>query len=113
MWDFEPTEEFGRRVKRFAKDHPRELTAVSDNLNKLQKSLREGANPLKLPLGCIHREQRGVLAIDQKGGGKNLSQTRLYVYLDREKQEIHMITLGDKNSQKRGHQVFNRVCRTC
>lgn len=100
MWDLEPTEEFQRRVKRFAKNHPRELTATFTNLERLQKSLREGANPLDIPLGCIHREQRGVLAVDQRGFGKNLAQTRLYVYVDPDNSTIHMITLGDKNSQK-------------
>ena len=100
MWDFEPTEEFGRRVKRFKKDNPRELNAATVNLRKLQRALQEGANPLNLPFGFIHREQRGVLAIDQKGGGKSLAQARLYIYLDRDSQAIHLITLGDKGSQK-------------
>jgi hypothetical protein len=100
MWDYEPTDEFSRRVKRFAKDHPRELTAVMTNLDRVQKSLREGANPFHLPLGCIHGEQRGVLAVDQKGGGKNLMQARLYIYLDRDSKMIHVITLGDKGTQR-------------
>lgn len=100
MWDLEPTEEFARRVKRFRKDYPRELVAVVDNLNRVQRSLREGANPLDLPFGFIHREARGVLAIDQKGGGKALAQARLYVYLDRDTETVHVITLGDKGSQK-------------
>lgn len=100
MWDLEPTDEFERRAKRFSKNYPRELRAVLANLDLLQKALREGANPLQLPFGFIHGEQRGVVAIDQKGGGKDLAQTRLYLYLERETQTIHLITLGDKTSQK-------------
>jgi hypothetical protein len=100
MWDLEPTDEFSRRYKRYEKKHPRELKAVLSNLDVVQKSLREGANPQKLPFGFIHIEQRGVVAIDQKGGGRDLAQTRLYVYLDREDRTIHLITLGDKRSQK-------------
>lgn len=100
MWDLEPSEEFRRRVKRFTKDHPRELKACLDNLDTVQGALREGANPQKLPFGFLHIEQHGVLALDQKGGGKALAQTRLYVYLDRETQTIHLITLGDKGSQR-------------
>jgi hypothetical protein len=74
--------------------------AVLANLDIVQKALRLGANPQKLPFGFIHIEQRGVIAIDQKGGGRDLAQTRLYVYLDRDSQVVHLITLGDKTSQK-------------
>src|SRR6185312_3810797 len=100
MWNYEPTDEFARHAKWFAKKNPRELTAVSTNLDRVQKALREGANPLNLPFGFVHGEQRGVLAIDQRGGGKALAQTRLYVYLDQDTQTVYVITLGDKRSQK-------------
>jgi hypothetical protein len=36
-------------------------------------------------------EATGILA---------LAQTRLYVYLDRETRTVHLITLGDKGSQR-------------
>ena len=100
MWDIERTDEFERRFKRYEKKHPRELTAVLANLNRLQAGLRAGANPRNLPFGFLHREQRGVLAVDQKGGGKSLAQTRLYLYLEIVDQVIHLITLGDKTTQK-------------
>ncbi len=99
MWDFDRTAEFDRSYRRYEKKHPRELKAVLTNLNRVQKVLRDGANPQKLPFGFIHIEQRGVIAIDQKGGGKNLAQTRLYIYIDRIDQTIHLITIGDKSSQ--------------
>jgi hypothetical protein len=99
MWELEPTDEFARRFKRYEKKHPRELKAVLANLEVIQESLQSGTNPQKLPFGFIHIEQRGVIAIDQKRGGKNLAQTRLYVYLDRDTETIHLITLGDKASQ--------------
>lgn len=100
MWDFESTDEFTHRYKRYEKKHQRELLAVLANLDVVQKALRQGANPQKLPCGFLHIEQRGVIAIDQKGGGRNLAQTRLYVYLDRDSRTIHLITLGDKTSQR-------------
>src|SRR5438128_2625541 len=108
VWDFEPTDEYGRRMKRLGKDRPRELKAVLDNLDTLQKALREENNPQRLPFGFIHIEPRGVVAIDQKGGGKDLAQTRLYVYLDRDTETIHLITLGDKQSQKRDIDTSSR-----
>lgn len=100
MWDPESTDEFERRSKRYEKKHPRELKAVLANLAVIRASLQQGTNPQKLPFGFIHVEPHGVVAIDQKGGGKDLAQTRLYVYLDRDDQTIHLITLGDKTSQK-------------
>jgi len=39
------------------------------------------------------------LAVDQKGGGSSLKQTRLYVYLEKTTEAVHLITLGDKDSQ--------------
>jgi hypothetical protein len=41
----------------------------------------------------------GINTLDQKGGGKSLAQTRLYVFLDAATETIHLITLGDKRSQ--------------
>lgn len=69
MWEFEATEEFGRRAKQFEKKHRKELVAVLTNLDAVQKALLEGANPKGLPFGFLHIEQRGVIAIDQKRGG--------------------------------------------
>ena len=101
MWNLaEPTDEYKRRHTRFEKKKPKQLLAVLANLSTLMKGLRDG---LKLEqvaaFGFVHREPRGVLAVDQKGGVK-LAQTRLYVYPDRATETVHPITLGDKASQK-------------
>jgi hypothetical protein len=101
MWKLELTDEYERRHKRYAKNHPRELQAVLDNLDTYFKSLEAGVNPLQIKHGFLHNEPLGVVAIDQKGGGKNLAQTRLYVYPDTETEVLHVITLGDKRSQKK------------
>ena len=95
----EPTDEFRHRLKKGTKNYPRELEATLANLDRLQKALRNGANPLDIPLGCLHREQKGVLAVDQKGHGNNLAQTQLYVYLDFDTKVIHLISIGQKQSQ--------------
>jgi hypothetical protein len=101
MWKLETSEEYQRRHKRYEKDHPRELQAVLDNLDTYFKSLEEGVKPLQIKHGFLHNEPLGVVAIDQRGGGKNLAQTRLYVYPDTETEVLHVITLGDKRSQKK------------
>jgi hypothetical protein len=100
MWKLVETEEYGRRFKRYAKDHPRELQAVLDNLDTYFQSLLGGIKPLQIRHGFLHPEPQGAAAIDQKGGGKNLAQTRLYVFPDPGTETLHMITLGDKRSQK-------------
>lgn len=43
---------------------------------------------------------RGIVAIEQKGGGKNLAETRLYVYPDVDAEILYLFTIGDKKSQK-------------
>ena len=80
--------------------HNRELVAVLDNLDTFFKALCAGAKLEHLKYGFIHREPKGIVAIDQKGGGPGLKQTRLYAYPDQTTQIIHVITIGDKNSQK-------------
>jgi hypothetical protein len=99
MWELEPSEEYERRAKRYAKKQPRELIAVLANLQTIRDALDEGADPRRLPYGFLHIEPRGVLAIDQKGGGRDLAQTRLYLFLDATAEVIHLLTLGDKRSQ--------------
>lgn len=100
MWQLGATDEYERRHKRYAKDHPRELQAVLDNLDTYFKSLEAGVKPLQIKHGFLHNEPLGVVAIDQKGGGKHLAQTRLYAYPDTETEVLYVITLGDKRSQK-------------
>jgi hypothetical protein len=100
MWKLAPTDEYQRRHKRYVKDNPRELQAVLDNLDTYFKSLEAGVKPLQISHGFMHNEPLGVVAIDQKGGGKSLAQTRLYVYPEPETETLFVITLGDKRSQK-------------
>jgi hypothetical protein len=100
MWKLaDPTEEYERRRKRFEKKKRNQLLAVLDNLDTLMQGLKDG---LKLEqvatFGFVHREPCGVLAVDQKGGGAKLAQTRLYVYPDKESMTVHPIILGDKPS---------------
>jgi hypothetical protein len=109
MWDYEPSEGYDRSAKWYAKKRPRELTAVLDNLETIRAALNEGADPRRLPYGFLHIEPHGVLAIDQKGGGKDLAQTRLYIHLEAPTETIHLIALGDKRSQRDDI----RVCIEC
>jgi hypothetical protein len=99
-WTLEKTDEVTRRFKRWSKKNKRELAAVLANLDRLLTALNSGANLESIKFGFIHREPNGVIAIDQKGGGAGLSQARLYCYPHKGALVVHLITLGDKNSQK-------------
>lgn len=100
MWNVEPTDNFERQLRHFEKKHPNELKATLGNLQRYLDALNEGGKPEIIQFGFIHREPQGVVAIDQKGGGKNLKQTRLYTYGCHVDEELHLITIGDKQSQK-------------
>lgn len=108
MWKPEFSDEFDRRVKKFGKDHPRELRVVSVNANKYFQALAQGAKPKQIQGGWVHPEPMDVIAITEKGaneilGGKNkargLIPMRLYVYPDMGTKTLHHITLGDKSTQ--------------
>lgn len=99
MWTIDPTPEWGRRLKFYEKKRARELIAALDNLDTFLKTLNGGVKPRQAKFGFIHPEPLGILAVDQKGGGANLAQLRLYVYPDDDKQVLNLLTIGDKNSQ--------------
>jgi len=107
MWRLEPETDYKRALKRFVKKHRRAVQAAHDNLDTFFKALCGGAKPQQVKLGCIHPEPRGVLAIDQKGGGAGLKEIRLYTYPDEDTETLYVITLGDKNSQQRDVQYCN------
>ncbi len=71
-----------------------------DNLDTFLGALNAGASVEQVKFGLIHPEPLGVLAIDQKGGGSGLKQTRLYAYPQKKKAILHLIVVGDKSSQK-------------
>ncbi len=101
MWEVQPDDDYLKRVRKWPKKYQRELVAVLNNLDTFLGALNQGAKPDQARFGFLHAEPRGVLAIDQKGGGSSLKQTRLYIYPDTRTQLVHLITLGDKDSQKR------------
>ncbi len=80
MWKVQAEDDYLRRIEKWPKKYHRELKAVHDNLDTFWGALKEGAKLEHIKFGFIHYEPKGVLAIDQKGGGSGLKQTRLYLY---------------------------------
>ena len=101
MWKVVPTPEYERRHKTYQKKHRRELRAVLDNLDTFVKALEGGASVQQIQYGFVHREPRGVRAIDQRGKERALRQTRLYIYPDEKTKTVHLLILGDKRSQSK------------
>ncbi len=104
MWQITTTDDYIKSHRWYEKKRPRQLCAVLDNLDTFLRALNE--NGMKLEqvrtLGFIHSEPRGVLAIDQKGGGDGtkIAQTRLYIFANAKTEVIHLLRIGDKESQK-------------
>ncbi len=73
---------------------------MHDNLDTFFTALNWGAlleNAARY--GFIHDEPKGIKAIDQKGAGAGVKQTRLYTFPNNTTKIVHLITIGDKNSQ--------------
>jgi len=100
MWEQSPTDTFRKALRKWPKKHKRELGAMLANLETVLAALQKGAKIEHIDFGFIHREPAGVLAIDQKGGGAGLKQTRLYVYPHKPNSTLYLITIGDKKSQE-------------
>src|SRR5262245_11292227 len=99
MWTLLPSDDYNRRFKWYEKKRRRELQAILYNLDTFFKALAAGAKPQQVRAGFVHPEPHGVLAILEKGGGGNLRPTRLYVFPDEDEQVLHLLTIGDKQSQ--------------
>ena len=99
MWKINLSEKCERRLKEYSKKHRNEFVAVSDNFVSYYKTLESGIKPPLITGGFIHKEPKGIIAIDQKGGKGKLKQTRLYIYPNDMTNTLHLITLGDKHSQ--------------
>jgi hypothetical protein len=105
-WQLEPTEQFDRDAKHYAKKQSDEYLAVMDNLEKYVISLESASHPRLVQFGFLHEEPKGIRAIDQSGGtlasgGKRgkLNQTRLYTYAALELKVLHLLCLGSKTTQ--------------
>lgn len=105
-WQLEPTEQFERDARRYAKKQPGEYLAVMENLEKYLIFLEESSHPKLVQFGFLHDEPKGIRAVDQSGGalasgGKRgkLSQTRLYTYAALESKVLHLLCLGSKTTQ--------------
>ena len=99
MWNVEPSTQFERDQKWYDKKRPNELAAVLRNLARFLALLQVSKNSKSIEPGYLHKEPGGVIAIDQKGFSGNLEETRLYTFSIDETKIVHLITIGNKQSQ--------------
>jgi len=99
MWRTEPITGWEHDQKHYSKKRPNELAAVLRNLERYMTQLKCAKNSKCVQAGYLHTEAMGVLAIDQKGGGANLQETRLYTYADDQEKVIYLLAIGDKDNQ--------------
>lgn len=100
MWQYLITPQFERTKKRYDKKRPGELATVFRNLDRLREQLNGLPRCRASQAGFLHHVPAGLWAIDQKGPSRTkLQETRLYVFPVEENQTLHIITVGNKNSQ--------------
>lgn len=100
MWEAATTDAFERDQKHYRKKHPRELAAVLANLKRFIALLEVAPNAKAIiPTGYLHAEPAGVVAVDQRGGGAGLQETRLYTFPDDKTKTLWLITIGNKAEQ--------------
>lgn len=87
------------RFKDYNKKHPREYAACFVNLNEVAMLLGRSAGGVKkIQVSFFRSEGQGVYRIGQTAV-KHAKETRLYVHIDEASRRIHILTIGDKDSQ--------------
>ncbi len=98
-WTITPTEQWVKDKKWYNKKKPKVLAALLNNLNRYLEQLSNAKDPVLVQAGYIHPEPHGVVALDQKGSGQKLEETRMYLYPDRVEKVVYLITIGNKATQ--------------
>lgn len=101
MWSAEPTSQWLKDLKFWEKKHLRETAAMLNNLERYLSLLKCSPNSRSVAAGYLHPEGAGVVAIDQKGGGPSLQESRMYTYSDDRAKVVYLITIGNKKTQPR------------
>jgi len=117
VWRLEPYSGYENQLKKFSRKHEEEANAALSNL-QMYLSVLQRTNNLQLANkeSFVHKEPDGMVAIDERGAkiakkkGK-LKATRLYVYAYIEGETVHVLGIGDKDSQKQDIKTCGRKVR--
>lgn len=81
------------------KKHGAELDECLEHLEYYYDSIEQGQNPLQVEGSFVRGEGKGLVALSNSSGKHQLA-TRLYVYAHVVGKTLHVISVGDKSSQK-------------
>ena len=98
-WQIENTYASPGKFKRFSGKHPCEFDSLFANLEKIMRLLRSGNKIGGFRVGFFRSEGEGVYRIGQTGV-VSAKESRLYVYPDEQNYVMHVLTVGDKDSQQ-------------
>jgi hypothetical protein len=98
-WRLQPEPGYLRDQRWYAKKRPRELQACLRNLERFMTLLSHAPHPLAVQAGFLHPESHGMVALDQRGGGANLAETRLYILAHAPSRVVHLLGIGSKSTQ--------------
>jgi len=111
-WVLLPHSAYLRDLRWYAKKRPVELSAVLRNLERFMTLLARNLSARSVQAGFLHPEPHGMVAIDQRGGGGRLQETRLYCYAHAGSRTVHLLGIGDKSSQLADLARLSPVART-
>ena len=98
-WVLLPHSSYLRDLRWYTKKRPVELAAVHRNLERYMLLLARSPSARLVQAGFLHPEPHGMVAVDQRGGGGRLQETRLYCYAHNGSRIVHLLGIGDKSSQ--------------
>jgi hypothetical protein len=111
-WVLLPHSAYLRDLRWYTKKRPVELSAVLRNLERFMILLTRSPSARSVHAGFIHPEPHGMVALDQRGGGGRLQETRLYCYAHACSRTIYLLGIGDKSSQPADLARLSPVART-
>lgn len=111
-WDLLPHSAYLRDLRWYAKKRPAELAAVLRNLERYMTFLARSLSVRSVQAGFLHPEPHGMVAIDQRGGGGRLQETRLYCYAHAGSRTVHLLGIGCKSSQPADLARLSTIART-
>lgn len=111
-WVLLPHSSYLRDMRWYKKKRPAELSAVLRNLERTMTLLANSSHPRTIQAGFLHPEPHGMVAVDQRGGGGRLQETRLYCYAHAGSRTVHLLGIGDKSSQPADLARLSSLART-
>ena len=111
-WVLLPHSSYLRDLRWYTKKRPVELAAVHRNLERYMLLLARSPSARLVQAGFLHPEPHGMVAVDQRGGGGRLQETRLYCYAHNGSRTVHLLGIGDKSSQPADLARLSALART-